>query len=977
MRNKISKLLFLALAAPSGVLLLGDSNTAVAATECRWLMTDALYNDNTAKCVAVGKYKILDEGRDAWRNFVTQTDNSGPLPNSANSFTLYHGKNTSSREDKCSPDSRYFYRVGNLVVGNNNGSPSNGLGSLGTNDGISVIGLNGIYNPNASDDPLYRVSSDTNVHTQSETYLRYSIVSNYDLGQIVRINGSDVGSLDSIMSISQASNDGLLSNWDGKSNYVFCHESEKQFVSLSPEVDFGFLDGATSIMPDAADGDYYEINRNNLSVTLSLTALESDSLSGFAYKKDLLKEVGDSTIDNSSITINLTNTGSVGTSWSYQNPGQLLFDGRVSASISGPGYAKYVTIKITYPKRFYKDENGIITASDEKYVKQATIYLAGDKSCSKWAFDNPDTILSAGTFGAAASATTRSFGYTHSVKNKDRVNPGEYPVLYVGPNDNPYFRLFYCNGGTALVSGSYSRFVGFSGNVFERPPSGTFTIGAETGQSLLYSKKSNIEYGRKTASEPYNMRSARPNTSSPNSGYGVYIEKPYNYVIMPTVQITTGSTGGQVPKGSEVGIAAAANILARKNNAVNPSVAYATSGADGGIKPTKYYYRAYTTNNPTADAKPHEVDEIPGGAKSFDPTSGLPVTATVNGNTGDYFCVRVYVTPADSHNQIGSINGNSTISFGSGWSVTGSGGNKNSGTSIMVSAPSCVTIGDYSRIHAENSSIYVNGQIKTLSSNGAASAVDHSIIARGKVSTPSIVAGGDASNPNSQQILKKIAGQPGNAYAASGEIGRTVSLIKMRYANQGASTVDTINDSYLSTVGCVQNAGTGKWTKQFTTPSYDCSNDGVVRIHASDDAQIEALTIRKDIAIISSGNVTIAGDIGIAQNATNPSTLINAIISANNITIKFNVESIDAWLIADGLVKTCDKEPESANDCGRPIVFKGPVVANQVNLWRTTSSSGIAETFAPDVFDYYWANEKSDVGDLLKTTYIKEYSPRY
>jgi hypothetical protein len=86
---------------------------------------------------------------------------------------------------------------------------------------------------------------------------------------------------------------------------------------------------------------------------------------------------------------------------------------------------------------------------------------------------------------------------------------------------------------------------------------------------------------------------------------------------------------------------------------------------------------------------------------------------------------------------------------------------------------------------------------------------------------------------------------------------------------------------------------------------------------------------------------------------------------------------INAWLIADDSVNTCDKTPASANDCNLPIVFNGPVAANQVNLWRTTGSSGVAETFAPDVFDYYWANEKSDVGDLLKTTYIKEYSPRY
>ena len=238
MRSKISKLLFLALAAPSGVLLLGDSNTAVAVTDCQWLMTDAHYNDNTAKCVAVGKYKILDEGRDAWRNFVTQTDNSGPWPNSANSFTLYHGKNTSSREDKCSPDSRYFYRVGNLVVGNNNGSPSNGLGSLGISlsggYNISAIGLDGIYNPNANDDPLYRVSSDANVHIQTESYLYSSIVPSYNYGQKVRINGSDVGELYSVMSIPQAARDGLLLNWDRGSNYVFCHECEKRQHSQLP-----------------------------------------------------------------------------------------------------------------------------------------------------------------------------------------------------------------------------------------------------------------------------------------------------------------------------------------------------------------------------------------------------------------------------------------------------------------------------------------------------------------------------------------------------------------------------------------------------------------------------------------------------------------------------------------------------------------------------------------------------------------------
>ena len=134
-------------------------------------------------------------------------------------------------------------------------------------------------------------------------------------------------------------------------------------------------------------------------------------------------------------------------------------------------------------------------------------------------------------------------------------------------------------------------------------------------------------------------------------------------------------------------------------------------------------------------------------------------------------------------------------------------------------------------------------------------------------------------------------------------------------------------------------------------------------------------------------NVTIAGNITYATGTlTKASDIPQLIIIAGNINIRSAATQVDAWLSAEGTLNTCSNVARTSinsNNCNAVLTFNGPVMANQIQLWRTagsgpgTLSGNPAEIFnlRPDA--YLFGITQSSKSGRLQTVYELELPPRF
>jgi len=134
-------------------------------------------------------------------------------------------------------------------------------------------------------------------------------------------------------------------------------------------------------------------------------------------------------------------------------------------------------------------------------------------------------------------------------------------------------------------------------------------------------------------------------------------------------------------------------------------------------------------------------------------------------------------------------------------------------------------------------------------------------------------------------------------------------------------------------------------------------------------------------------NVTISGNITYTTDSlANSDEIPQLIIIASNINIQPTVSQVDAWLVARGTLNTCAGVARTSitiNSCNTPLTVNGPVMANQLQLWRTagsntgTQSGDPAEIFnlRPDA--YLWGLSQSAKSGRLQTVYEQELPPRF
>ena len=148
----------------------------------------------------------------------------------------------------------------------------------------------------------------------------------------------------------------------------------------------------------------------------------------------------------------------------------------------------------------------------------------------------------------------------------------------------------------------------------------------------------------------------------------------------------------------------------------------------------------------------------------------------------------------------------------------------------------------------------------------------------------------------------------------------------------------------------------------------------------------------RSVCYYTGGDITISANIGDYIQCT---TVI--VRSSGDIHIAGDVTRVEAWLIADGSVYTCDQfgdDPSglsSDGGCAAALTIAGPVYASQLYANRTANADGqggasgdarLSDAASAEVFDYsastyVWAYEESVSTDVrIYESYTQELAPR-
>ncbi|RWZ78451.1 MAG: hypothetical protein EOT05_01680 [Candidatus Microsaccharimonas sossegonensis] len=135
------------------------------------------------------------------------------------------------------------------------------------------------------------------------------------------------------------------------------------------------------------------------------------------------------------------------------------------------------------------------------------------------------------------------------------------------------------------------------------------------------------------------------------------------------------------------------------------------------------------------------------------------------------------------------------------------------------------------------------------------------------------------------------------------------------------------------------------------------------------------------------GDITIAGNITYTTDPlTSADQIPQLVLIAGNINIRDTVTQVDGWLSAEGTLNTCsniNRTSITINNCNQLLTINGPVMAKEVQLWRTAGSLDGDNSGAPaEVFNlrpdaYLWGLSQSAQSGRLETVYTQELPPRF
>lgn len=449
---------------------------------------------------------------------------------------------------------------------------------------------------------------------------------------------------------------------------------------------------------------------------------------------------------------------------------------------------------------------------------------------------------------------------------------------------------------------------------------------------------------------------------------------PFNFNLLPSV---TGPSGVGTAGGT------IATVIPRVNNQlpVNPGTTTDSPAVEWQLK------RIEVPPAPVGviPETQQENDKLPcvhygnnciakgGGTRTFPAGAADPALAALNGETiapntpvGTRICYALSVKPYS----------------------------QSSGADWRHSAPVCIKVSKQPKVQVWGHDVRTRGDIKTgtttVNSGGTnkifGSWVEYGGFAAGGIS--GFASGAALNNGNTNTDAADTANM----------------WNKLTFAN--------VDDSFSTSYGRYTLEALPKITDQFIgAPSGGVFNSDLGMLNSGtynvDDVTINTSTVGqsagvgKSIIIVSSGTVTINGDIAYAGTSGDTFTAISqvpqVIIIARNIDIANTAGRVDAWLLttAGGAINTCSDEPVTGNPianrtaqlnstvCDNALTVNGPVVTDKLYLRRTAGSNDVPSAGSPaEVFNlrpdaFMWAYARASQAGKAQTVYSVELPPRF
>lgn len=390
-----------------------------------------------------------------------------------------------------------------------------------------------------------------------------------------------------------------------------------------------------------------------------------------------------------------------------------------------------------------------------------------------------------------------------------------------------------------------------------------------------------------------------------------------------------------------------------------------------------------------------------------------------DGSAGDWMCFVIAVYPWRSGPE-----GNSDYD-----KTTDPGGDHR----WLITAPQCKQIAKKPTMQALGSSIYTAGNIMTSTSRkqnlynssmiyqplGSAGAtyfgsfVEEGLTANGLVKgfasgaatgRASNPAGyGSSNNPTSEFCNNWVALTLANKTGGSRTSGMICNDAQAAgYADiTDASIIDreALVDYFIPGDGAAEHgAGTYTLTGDMGADIPNGSGKSIRYLNVTDAGKVTisgGYLVAGDTRVVrANGNIEITGDITYNGNYTTSAQVPKAVIYARgNISINCNVGQIDAILIADGIVYSCNEykvdertgDMESRERSVKQLVVNGAILADRVEMGRTYGMAvGEKTGLAAEVVNYdtsalVWGRSAAGAGDssAMSTVYMHELAPRY
>lgn len=371
-------------------------------------------------------------------------------------------------------------------------------------------------------------------------------------------------------------------------------------------------------------------------------------------------------------------------------------------------------------------------------------------------------------------------------------------------------------------------------------------------------------------------------------------------------------------------------------------------------------------------------------SKNTNPTASpsLPASVTdvvIDEPAGSKICYAFSVYPAHSDPSYSSINPDNM------WSNSGIDPIKN--CVIIVKKPKVQVKGGDLSVGKSNSSSSVYTTISVKSFGVFGSWGEYGIYAPGEIN--GMASGAAFANP----LLVGVNG---------GDIN-ICDYSALTFTNAGTASCDSTTQKGYYTpktlIPSVKNSFSGATLTidgdTTISPESDLSGDGlhIVQVNGNLDLISSTLQPKQSVVLKVSGTVTIEGnqyysDVSYTGISQLPQLVI---IAGDGINISNEVDNIDAWLITEGAINTCEEggtdEPLTIDDCDNQLTVNGPVMANKLYLRRTAGSNpGLGEDYGSgmpaEIFNLradsiLWAYSMSTGSGKVQTVYATELPPRF